>query len=491
MKPLKVYFFLFAIITLSNLNAQSGRIIRGVVSDAANLLPLEGVQVIATKSKIESGSQTDGIFTIPVSDTDSLLVFRFDDYQTTEVKLTKDNELTVRLHKSVNDGHLDATLKPALIAGAWRGLFTIKPGVEVPFNFTIDQGGSVLLLNGEEKFPAGTFRIAGDSLFIPLPLFENELALNYQGDALVGVLRKQDLRGNTTPVKAQKGVTYRFAETGSSPFKNISGTYDVLFGSVAGKQEKAVGIFKQEGNKVTATFLRITGDSRYLEGTIEDGKVQLSAFIGSSPSYYTATVNLDGTLQGENVNARGSTAFTAVPNKDAALPDAYTLTKLKEGNAILNFSFPDAEGKIVNSTDAKFAGKPLIISIGGTWCPNCMDEAGFLGPWYEKNKTRGIEVIALQYERQTDAAFVKKTFERFKKQYGLNYTLLLGGVADKQAVVASLPALQNFVSFPTTIFVDKQGKVSKIHTGFTGPATGEHYTAFIKEFNAEVDNLLK
>jgi hypothetical protein len=67
----------------------------------------------------------------------------------------------------------------------------------------------------------------------------------------------------------------------------------------------------------------------------------------------------------------------------------------------------------------------------------------------------------------------------------------LGGVADKQAVVTSLPALQNFVSFPTTIFVDRNGKVAKIHTGFTGPATGEHYTAFIKEFNEEVNNLLK
>jgi peroxiredoxin len=489
MKHLKSFFIAVAMIIVSQLNAQSARIIHGVVTDAANLSPLEGVQIIAKNSKLESGSQTDGIFAIPITDKDSVLLFRFDDYQTREVKLTKDNELTVQLFKSTASAV--TTLSPSLIAGVWRGIFTIKPGVEVPFNFTIDQGGTVLLLNGEEKFPAGSFRIAGDSLFIPFPLFENELALSYQAGALVGVLRKQDLRGNSTPVIAQKGITYRFAETGSSPLKDISGTYDVVFGNVAGREEKAVGIFKQDGNNLTATFLRITGDSRYLEGTIEDGRLQLSAFIGSSPSYYTATVHPDGSLHGENITARGATPFTAVPDKNAALPDAYTLTKLKEGNDVVNFSFPDAEGKIVNSADAKFAGKPLIISIGGTWCPNCMDEAAFLGPWYEKNKARGIEVVALQYERQTDAPFVRTAFERFKKQYGINYTLLLGGVADKQAVVASLPALQNFLSFPTTIFVDKQGKVAKIHTGFTGPATGEHYTAFIKEFNEEVDNLLK
>lgn len=482
-----VFFSLVAVSIVSMTTAQDHtRIIRGVVTDAANYSPLEGVQIIAKQSNLESGSQTDGIFTIPVSDKDSQLVFRFDEYETREVKLNGNSEVSVQLHKA---NHA-VTLTPAAIAGNWRGVFTIKPGVEVPFNFSVEQNGTVKLINGDEKFSAGVFRIEGDSLFIPLPLFENELAFNYKENALNGVLRKQDLRGFPTPVKADKDLLYRFAETGSSPLRDITGTYDVLFGN-PGKQEKAVGVFKQKGNRVTATFLRVTGDSRFLEGSIEDGKLQLSAFIGSSPSYYTAVVNTDGTLKGEIVSARGSSPFTAQLNASAALPDAYTLTSLKENNSVVRFSFPDADGNIINSTDARFAGKPLIISIGGTWCPNCMDEAGFLAPWYEKNKSRGIEVIALQYERQTDALFVKKAFERFKKQFGITYPLVLGGVADKQAVVASLPVLQNFVSFPTTIFVDKNGKVAKIHTGFSGPATGEYYAAFIKEFNEEVNALLK
>lgn len=489
MKKVKIFLTASMLITGAGFAHAQQRIIRGVVTDASNAVPLEGVQIVARNSKLESGSQTDGIFTIPVSEKDSVLVFRYDSYETREIKIANDNELTVQLNKAAA-APATATLAPALVAGTWRGLFTIKPGVQVPFHFAVEESGAVYLINGEEKFPAGPFRIEGDSLFIPFPLFETELALGYQHGSLNGNLRKQDLRGGTTPVKAEKGQLYRFDETGSSAVKDVTGSYDVVFGA-EGRQEKAVGIFKQQGNKITATFLRVTGDSRFLEGTIEDNRIQLSAFIGSSPSYYTATVHADGSLSGENVNARGAVPFKATFNKNAALPDAYALTKLKEGNEKISFSFPDADGKTVSSTDARFAGKPLIISIGGTWCPNCMDEAAFLGPWYEKNKSRGIEVIALQYERQTDAPFVKKTFDRFKKQYGLQYTLLLGGIADKQAVVASLPALQNFVSFPTTIFIDRQGKVAKIHTGFSGPATGEHYTAFIKEFNEEVNNLLK
>jgi hypothetical protein len=53
-----------------------------------------------------------------------------------------------------------------------------------------------------------------------------------------------------------------------------------------------------------------------------------------------------------------------------------------------------------------------------------------------------------------------------------------------------LPEIDNFSSYPTTIFIDKQGKVRKIHTGFSGPATGLFYREFQEEFNALVDSLL-
>ncbi len=44
---------------------------------------------------------------------------------------------------------------------------------------------------------------------------------------------------------------------------------------------------------------------------------------------------------------------------------------------------------------------------------------------------------------------------------------------------------------PTTIFIGKDGKVKKIHTGFNGPGTGEHYERFRKEFDATIEELLK
>ncbi|MHA2404104.1 MAG: TlpA family protein disulfide reductase, partial [Candidatus Kariarchaeaceae archaeon] len=54
----------------------------------------------------------------------------------------------------------------------------------------------------------------------------------------------------------------------------------------------------------------------------------------------------------------------------------------------------------------------------------------------------------------------------------------------------ALPMLKGTVSFPTTIFIDRSGKVRRIHTGFTGPGTGEHYHQFVKEFNVFMSELL-
>jgi hypothetical protein len=55
----------------------------------------------------------------------------------------------------------------------------------------------------------------------------------------------------------------------------------------------------------------------------------------------------------------------------------------------------------------------------------------------------------------------------------------------------TLPQIKKILGFPTTIFIDKAGKVRKISTGFNGPGTGDHYEIFKKEFNELVNGLLK
>jgi hypothetical protein len=50
--------------------------------------------------------------------------------------------------------------------------------------------------------------------------------------------------------------------------------------------------------------------------------------------------------------------------------------------------------------------------------------------------------------------------------------------------------LHKINGYPTTIIIDKQGKVREIHTGFSGPGTGVYYTDWIQEFDKTIQALL-
>jgi peroxiredoxin len=491
------YFFLtLFILHFSSISSQQAtRLVSGIItSDDAVLL--EGVTVAIKASNRYSGSQADGIYYINVSPGDSVLVFSLTDFLTQEVKITSSNELNVILRKSTAVVNTLAAIPAGFSAfGKWRGAFQLKDGLESPFLFDIignnPESAKVYFINGEERFEGGKLKLTNDSLFISADQFDNELAFKIDNNSLAGVLRRQDKTGTPIPVKAEKGNVSRFTATNTIPPADISGTYDILFKNENGNDEKAVGLFKQEGNKLRATFLRISGDSRYLDGIVNGNEFQLSTFIGSGPSYYKGGLKLDGTISGEVITARASQFFTGNQNEEAALPDPYKLTYLKDGYTSLNFSFPDIYGQPISLKDDKYKNKVVILTITGTWCPNCVDEAAFLSPWYKANKKRGVEAIAIHYERKNDTAYARKAITRFRDKFGIEYDAVFAGVADKQYVAESLPALNTFLSFPTTIFIDKKGKVAKIHTGYTGPATGKYYEDFVKEFNKEVDLLLK
>jgi peroxiredoxin len=393
-------------------------------------------------------------------------------------------------------GNGDEPAVLSAVAGQWRGVIQFPSGTEVPFRFEIvknTSGQSVLyFLNASEQFEAGRATVQGDSIRVAVDQFDNEFVVQLRGDSLSGYFRKQDHTGLALPVRAKKGDAFRFAETNAKPGFELTGRYDVVLESPGGgTDEKAVLVLEQRGKRLTGSLLRITGDARYLDGIIEGNQFSLSVFFGSGASLYKGEVGAERSLRGAVIGARGQQLFTAVKNDQAVLPDLYTLTTLKKASPAFSFSFPNQFGKTVSLQDPAYKGKAVIIAIGGTWCPNCVDEAAFLSPWYKENKKRGIEVISLQFERQTDTAYVNKVFNRFRNRFDIRYELLIAGLADKQKVLEHLPAFENFLAFPTTIFINREGKVDKIHTGYTGPATGSFYAEFVKEFNDEVDQLLK
>jgi hypothetical protein len=103
-----------------------------------------------------------------------------------------------------------------------------------------------------------------------------------------------------------------------------------------------------------------------------------------------------------------------------------------------------------------------------------------------------VEVIGLAYERSTDFAKSQKSLRSFQDRLQVKYPLLITGVSesDPEKAKKTLPQLEDIEGFPITIFIDKAGQVQKIHTGFSGPATGEHYEEEKKTFYSIVDALL-
>ncbi len=183
--------------------------------------------------------------------------------------------------------------------------------------------------------------------------------------------------------------------------------------------------------------------------------------------------------------ANWKTDVTGLKDDKASLPDPYKQTQLDK----MSFTFPDINGKKVSLSD--FKGKPVIVSFFGSWCPNCVDEMNYLAPWFKENKKRGIELIALSFERSLSQADARMQLTKTAKKLDMDFPVLLAGSTADDKPMDKIPGLKNFISFPTTVYLNKKHEVVKVHAGFTGPSTGKFYEEWKKEFNHDVDELLK
>ncbi|WP_196891975.1 peroxiredoxin family protein [Aureivirga marina] len=374
--------------------------------------------------------------------------------------------------------------------GDWKGEIFMQNDT-LPFIFEIEKNANSFtgkLKNGEETIPLNDIEVKNDSVFISMHIFDITLKAKINENSLDGEYVKNYIPNYKLPFKATFGESKRFENPKSS--NAFDGKWDIIFKDDKGNENVAIGIFKQDGNLVKGTFLTPTGDYRYLEGTVENNVLELLTFDGNHAFIFKMKLNENGELEGTfKSGLNWIETFTGKKNPNAKLPDANALTYLKDGYETVSFSFPDLNGKKVSLEDSKYKGKVVILQIFGTWCPNCMDETQFLSKWYRENIDRGVEIIGLAYEAKDDFNYAKSRVEKMKNTFDVPYEFLIAGTSNKEEASKTLPMLNKIISFPTTIFIDKNGKVAKIHTGFSGPATGEYYAKFVEEFNKTIDNL--
>jgi thiol-disulfide isomerase/thioredoxin len=249
-------------------------------------------------------------------------------------------------------------------------------------------------------------------------------------------------------------------------------------------------IVRQSGVEVSAVILRIDGDTGTLTGTYRGGRFALSHFSGARPLRLELTPGTGGTLAVVQNTDEPLTALRAEQADAKGLPkpsDPTRFTSVKDPTEPFRFSFPDLDGKIVSNIDAKFAGKVVIVAIGGSWCPNCHDETPFLVELYKKYKKQGLEIVELSFEEEAQIKNPVRV-RAFNKRYGVDYTVLIPG--EPKELNDKVPQGVNLNSFPTTFFLGRDGRVRSAHAGFAGKASGKFHTEMKEEVTALVERLL-
>ncbi|MBL0104837.1 MAG: hypothetical protein IPP51_14400 [Bacteroidetes bacterium] len=95
--------------------------------------------------------------------------------------------------------------------------------------------------------------------------------------------------------RAEGGASYRFTDRPEAPVANISGRWKAIFDDEDPESKVTVGVFEQQGARVTGTFLTTSGDYRFLEGELSGTHLSLSAFDGSHVFLFLADYK-DGKL---------------------------------------------------------------------------------------------------------------------------------------------------------------------------------------------------
>ena len=379
--------------------------------------------------------------------------------------------------------------------GIYRGVLAL-PGGDAPFGLEIkeESGAPVAyLINGPERVRVSDVKLKGRRVEMTMPGFGNRLTATRTPSGLKGkvVLVKRDGVEQKIPLVAELGATHRFFQDPASDNADVSGRWAATFTEPNGKRAPAVGELKQSFHEITGTFLRPAGDQRYLAGEMRGDELYLSAFDGSHVYLLRATVTPEGELIGKFWSGLAWTEdWTARRDANAALADANKVTTISDDTWHFGFTFPDQTGKPVSLADEKFRHKVVIVTLAGSWCPNCHDATAFMAPFYDQHRERGLEVVGLMFEHFGDFERAAHAVTEFRRKFGIHYTTLIAGISDKDDAATRLPQLNGVFAFPTTLFVDRRGRVRRIHTGFSGPATGAHYEELIRSFSETAQLLL-
>ncbi|NBR83278.1 MAG: TlpA family protein disulfide reductase [Flavobacteriia bacterium] len=367
-----------------------------------------------------------------------------------------------------------STVELGLSEGVHRGRLLANDSTDIAFNFDWQLSGQdtqMVIFNADERIVLQEIERKGDSLTLQMPVFNPDKSPTYKVDAVF-----------------ERGETERF------PHKELASIqlpkkWRVLLYTGTEDETEAAGEFFQEGQLIKGSFLTETGDYRFLEGVLNGTELRMSTFDGAHAYAFTARLTDGGELDGHFYSGKHfHTRWTAEPSDSVRLGDPLELTQLTSEDGRFDFQFRDQEGELFDSQrDQWMQDKVTIVQIMGSWCPNCMDEIRYMTGLRDELAHEDLRLVGITFERRGEWKKDRPAVERMIQDLAIDYPLLYGG--GSRHIRDSLPQIAPFRSFPTSIFIDREGRVRRIHAGFSGPGTSA-YAAYAEETRSFVSDLL-
>jgi len=135
----------------------------------------------------------------------------------------------------------------------------------------------------------------------------------------------------------------------------------------------------------------------------------------------------------------------------AAAPQALLAASVGPGSSAPAFQLPAAAGNAVGMDDLK--GQVVLINFWASWCGPCRQEMPILEQMYRKYKTAGFTLLGVNVEPKSGDAV------GFLKSTPVSFPILF----DTQSKVSTLYEVSGM---PSTVIVDRKGKVRYIHHGY-------------------------
>ena len=368
-----------------------------------------------------------------------------------------------------------------------------SPGGELafPLHITVERedgsdGLGGFVVNGIDTARFTQVVRRGDSLFLSYEHYDSHLEASIASDgSLSGRWHRRAAEGERSqlPFRAVKGDAYRYKLEQTDRYL-FDGNWKATF-------TDEDGIFVSEPNgTLHGTFATETGDYRFLEGRFssQDSTMTLSTFDGTHAFLFTAKMKTDGTIVGD-FWSRDTYHATWTARKGAnELRNPLQVSASEAVGKQMAFSFPNLSGDTVSASDPQFEGKPMLVYLFGSWCPNCADEAQMIRRLYERYEQTDLKIVGLAFEFTGNFEQDAEMVRRYKERFNIPWQLLVAGISDKESAAEVLPFLDTVLSYPTSIFVDRSHTIQAIHVGFNGPATGalfqEERRRFIRNLNA-------